>query len=313
MSSNTLTHMSHSEELSRATDHSRVGAFFELTKFRISVMVLLTFAVAAILESAFASSSLGWNSLIWGMIGMLLVAASGNSTNMLLERYTDFLMPRTADRPLPTYRLTATEVALFSAVTLGVGLAILFYLANWQTALCGSVNWILYSLIYTPLKRKHWCNTEVGAIAGAMPILMGALAATQTIGGVNWAFFGVLFFWQFPHFMAIAWKYRDQYRAGGMQMLTVTEPTGLAAGRKAVFTAVMLIIVSVVPAAFAPTWFGAALLTIAALILGGYYLVASWQFYRARNDQTARKLMLVSLLYLPLYMVALLTGLLIAN
>jgi heme o synthase len=310
--------MSDSAELAQATDHSRVQAFFELTKFRISVMVLLTFAVAAILESALldsslhaASTSLSWNSLVWGMIGMLLVAASGNSTNMYLERYTDFLMPRTADRPLPTYRLTATEVALFSAITLGVGLAMLLHLVNWQTALCGLLNWMLYSLVYTPLKRKHWCNTEVGAIAGAMPILMGSLAATGRVGWVGWAFFGVLFFWQFPHFMAIAWKYRDQYRAGGLQMLTVTEPTGQAAGRKAVFTAVLLIIVSLVPAVFAPSWFGAALLMIASLILGGVYLFASWQFYQTRNEATARKLMLVSLLYLPLYMTALIVGLLI--
>jgi protoheme IX farnesyltransferase len=172
---------------------------------------------------------------------------------------------------------------------------------------------MLYALIYTPLKRKHWSNTEIGAVAGAMPIVMGALAASEQISWINWAFFGVLFFWQFPHFMAIAWKYREQYRTGGLQMLTVTEPTGRAAGRKSVVTAAMLVVVSLVPAALAPSWIGTMLLSASALALGVYYLLAAWQFNLYRNDLTARRLMLVSLLYLPLYMVSLLAGLLIGR
>jgi protoheme IX farnesyltransferase len=305
--------MSHATELTGDANASRVQAYLELTKLRISVMVLLTFVVAAILEFQLTGTPISWGSLVWGMLGMLLVAGSGNATNMYVERYTDFRMPRTAARPLPTYRLRSTEVALFSAITLGMGLAILFQWVNWPTALCGLLNWVLYALIYTPLKRRHWCNTEVGAIAGAMPIIMGALAATEQISLVNWAFFGVLFLWQFPHFMAIAWKYRDQYRSGGLRMLTVTEPTGRAAGQKAVVSAALLIVMSLVPAAFSKNWIGVTVLAIPALMLGGYYLAAAWQFFLQRNDQTARKLMLVSLFYLPMYMIALLAGTLIAR
>jgi protoheme IX farnesyltransferase len=300
--------MNLSTETTQTAETSRVGAYLELTKMRISVMVLLTFAVAAVLEATVAGIPVAWSGLYWGLLGMLLVAASGNAMNMYIERYTDFLMPRTAVRPLPTYRLTSSEVAIFAAVTLGVGSAILFQLVNWQTAVCGLLNWILYSLVYTPLKRKHWINTEVGAVAGAMPILMGSLATTGSIGWLGWSFFGVLFFWQFPHFMAIAWKYRDQYRLGGLQMLTVTEPTGLAAGRKAVVTSTLLLLVSLAPALLIPSRIGSSVLLGVAIMLGIYYLLASWSFFRDRNDETARKLMLVSLLYLPLYMVALVVG-----
>lgn len=287
---------------STTAQSSRWQAYIELTKLRISVMVLITFAVAAVLAAHTAGQPIVPLTLFGGLVGMLLVAASGNAMNMYIERYTDFLMPRTAQRPLPAQKLTSTEVALFAAVTIGSGTVILFEMVNWQTAACGVANWILYAFIYTPLKRKHWSNTEVGAVAGALPILMGSLATTQTVGLIGWAFFGVLFLWQFPHFMAIAWKYRDQYRAGGMQMLTVTEPTGRAAGRKAVLTAVLLMVVSLIPACCVRTWFQGGLLIVLALILGWYYLQASLAFNRDRNDGTARKLMRVSLLYLPLYM-----------
>lgn len=284
---------------------TRLQAYIELTKLRISVMVLLTFVVTGILAATTSGTPLQLVTLFWGVLGMSLVAFSGNAANMYLERYSDFLMPRTSGRPLPSSRLSASEVAIFTAISLGVGLALLWQAVNWQTALCGAANWILYALIYTPLKRRHWINTEVGAVAGAMPILMGSLATTGSVGLIGWSFFGVLFFWQFPHFMAIAWKYRDQYRAGGLQMLTVTEPTGKAAGRKSVITAVLLIAVSLIPIVLTSHWFPATLLVLLAVGLGGYYLRASWRFLRDRNDATAKHLLRSSLLYLPLYMIVL--------
>ena len=281
---------------------SRREAYIELTKMRISVMVLFTFAVPAILE---AGSDLNILVLLSSMAGMLLLACSGNAMNMFIERYTDFLMPRTSNRPLPAGRLSATEVATFGAVTLGASLAILLACTNWQTAACGVANWILYVFIYTPLKRHHWINTEVGSIAGALPVLMGSLATTGTVGVIGWSLFGVLVFWQFPHFMAIAWKYRDQYAKGGLKMLTVVDPSGLRAGRKSVITAVLLIVVSLVPVILLPSIWHIAIFSLVALGLGWAYLKASIFFARDRNDQTARSLMLSSLLYLPLYMLAL--------
>ena len=297
----------------------RMPAYVELTKMRISVMVVLTFLVAAAVSPAMyyaptdanliqvpAFPSLGV--LFWGTVGMLLVCFSGNAMNMYVERKTDSLMPRTACRPLPAEKLTSAEVLLFGAATFVLSAAIFAYFVNWQTTVCAAINWIVYVVVYTPLKRKTWFNTEIGAIAGALPVIMGSLATTGTITIVAWAFFGVLVFWQFPHFMAIAWKYRDEYKAGGLQMLTVVDPSGKRAGFKSVLTCVLLILVSLIPVLQVRTVYHGILLAVIALIVGLPYLKASIAFNADRNDATAKKLMRSSLLYLPLYM----TGLMIA-
>ena len=283
----------------------RMPAYVELTKMRISIMVVLTFIVAAIVsQPGFIDVPI----LFWGTIGCLLICFSGNAMNMYVERKTDLLMPRTAGRPLPAEKLTSLEVLAFGALTFVLSAVIFWYFVNWQTTVCAAVNWIVYVVIYTPLKRKTWFNTEIGAIAGALPVIMGALAATATVPMVAWAFFGVLVFWQFPHFMAIAWKYRHEYEAGGLQMLTVVDPSGKRAGFKSVLTCVLLIVCSLIPIFEVRTIFHVILLIVISLIVGAPYLKASIGFNSDPNDVTAKKLMRSSLLYLPLYM----TGLLIA-
>ena len=278
---------------------SRVAAYVELTKLRISVMVLITFVVAALIATGGVIND--WASFVMAIIGMLAIAASGNSLNMYIERYSDFYMNRTAKRPLPNQRLSASEVALFGAITFGIGLGFLLSV-NLPIAICGLANWILYVFVYTPLKRTTWLNTEVGAVAGAMPIVMGSLATTGTIGFTNLIFFTVLLLWQFPHFMAIAWIYKDDYARGGLKMLTVVDPTGKRAGRKAVFTAVLIVIIGVLPAMMmrtpVHTWVFAVIVTLLAMV----YLKASMQFSKSLDEPSARKLLRVSLLYLPLYM-----------
>jgi len=282
----------------------RLSAFLELTKMRISIMVVLTFIVAAIIsQPQFINPML----LLWGTIGCLLVCFSGNAMNMFVERKTDSLMPRTAGRPLPAAKLTSAEVLIFGAVTFVVSIVIFWFLVNPATAICAAVNWIVYVVVYTPMKRYTWFNTEVGAVAGALPVIMGALSTSETVPLVAWAFFGVLVFWQFPHFMAIAWKYRHEYEAGGLQMLTVVDPSGKRAGFKSVLTCVLLIICSLIPAFEVRVIFQVILLVVIALIVGAPYLKASIAFNADPNDATAKKLMRSSLLYLPLYM----TGLLI--
>ncbi len=303
-----MSALSTSPEISTAKSTTRVQAYIALTKLRISVMVLFTFAVAAVLSASAAGVGISIGLLTGALVGMLMIASSGNAMNMYLERYSDFLMPRTASRPLPAQRLSSTEVARFAAITFGVGVAFLFAAVNWQTAVCGMANWILYVFVYTPLKsRTHW-NTEIGAVAGAMPIVMGSLAATGSVGLVCWAFFGVLFLWQFPHFMAIAWMYRDQYRKGGLKMLTVTEPTGAAAGRKAVVTGGLLIVVSLLPLVVLRTPIHMGVFAVIAVLLGVFYLNAAIAFYGSRTDQLARRLLRVSLLYLPAYMLLLIVS-----
>lgn len=283
---------------------SRVQAYVELTKMRITVMVLLTFACMAFLASVVAAVPIDVTTLLCGLAGMTLIASSGNSMNMYLERYSDFQMPRTAGRPLPAKALSSTEVVTFASVALGVGLAILFAGVNWETGLCGLGNWLLYVYVYTPLKRVTSWNTEIGAIAGAMPVLMGSLATTRTVGLLGWSFFAVLFLWQFPHFFAIAWKYRDQYEMGGLKMLTVTEPTGWFAGLKSVVAGLLLIAVSLLPVVALSGTLRIGLFAGVALLLGVAYLIPAIRFFHSRNHQTARKLLHASLLYLPIYMLA---------
>ena len=274
-------------------------------------MVLLTFVCAAVLASVAIGERPDLGTLLAGIIGMLFIACSGNAMNMYVERYSDFLMPRTAKRPLPAKELTPAEVATFGAITFGIAVAFLFGGVNWQTGVCGVANWILYVLIYTPLKRYTPLNTEIGAVAGALPVIMGSLATTGSVGLVGWSLFGVLFLWQFPHFFAIAWMYRDQYKAGGLKMLTNTEPTGRLAGIKSVVGCVALIIVSLLPVidlwADVPTngWWRIILFVLVCLYIGWPYLKASIAFLKKRDDVIARKLLRSSLLYLPLYMMVL--------
>ncbi|HMP80546.1 MAG TPA: heme o synthase [Pirellulaceae bacterium] len=288
--------------MKRTIFSARQQAFWELTKPRISLMVLVTIVVAGFVGASGAPD--GW--LLWHVaFGMFMVAASGNAMNMYLERYTDFLMPRTAKRPLPDQRLSARDVAMFAAICFGVGIGYLATTLNWQTTVCAAATWLLYVFVYTPMKTRTWLNTEVGALAGALPVVAGSLA---TSGGMNWyslALFLVLVLWQFPHFMAIAWMYRDQYREGGLQMLTVVEPTGVSAGRKAVALAVGTWLVSLMPVlglgvGTAAMWF-AGLATVAGL----YYLIASIRFARERDDRTAWQLLRVSVIYLPIYLILL--------
>lgn len=283
---------------------SRWSAYVELTKLRISVMVLVTFVVAAVLAGAGGPISLPV--LLGASFGMLAIAASGNAMNMFVERYSDFLMKRTQTRPLPDQRLSATEVATFGAVSFGVGVAVLLAAVNWQIAVCGIANWVLYVFIYTPMKRWTSFNTEVGAIAGAMPVIMGCLATIEGVNLVGWSLFSVLVLWQFPHFMAIAWMYRQDYAAGGLKMLTVVDPTGKRAGRKAVVTAVLILLVSLIPILTFRTPVHGIVFATLAIALGGWYLKASINFARELTDGIARKLLRVSLVYLPCYMLILL-------
>jgi protoheme IX farnesyltransferase len=277
--------------------------YIELIKPRISAMVVLTVLVAGFLS--YTSGSLG--AIVCAAIGVALVAASGSAWNQYLERYSDFLMPRTAKRPLPRQSLTAGQVAVFGAVTFGVGMAWLLTLVNWTAGMLGLATWILYVWVYTPLKPRTWWNTAVGAVAGAMPILVGA-AACGWISPLAWLFFGVLFLWQFPHFMAIAWLYRADYAMGGLKMVTVVDPTGRLAGWHAMVTAIALFPATLATLLWLPGIVAGAIYGVAVVVLNAWYLVASVQFAREPGESSARRLMRVSLVYLPLYMLVLLTA-----
>ena len=282
----------------------KIAAYVELTKPRISTMVLITVWVAALVSGGV------WDGLavFHAIVGTFLIAASGSALNQYIERFTDFAMPRTAQRPLPAQQLTASEVTIFGSVTFGIGLVYLATTVNLIAAVLGFVTWAIYVWIYTPLKRVTWFNTVVGAVSGAMPILIGGAAVSAWTTPATMTFFAVLFFWQFPHFMAIAWKYRQQYEEGGLKMLTNVEPTGKAAGWCALLTSISLLGTSLLPLMWIESRGIAIVFGATTLLFGLSYIYYSARFFIDRNNGTAKSLLRTSLLYLPAYMVVLVVG-----
>jgi protoheme IX farnesyltransferase len=273
--------------------------YVELTKPKISVLVLVTVAVAMFVGNWGPPSS--WL-LFHTLAGTALVAASASALNQRLERATDALMARTAGRPLPAGRLGEREALVFGGVTIALGLGYLALAVNELAAALGALTWILYVPLYTPLKRLTPFNTVVGAVAGALPTLIGWAAVGGSFsfspggGGVTAAtLFLIVYLWQFPHFMAIAWIYRRQYAAAGLRMLTVVDPSGSRAGSQAVMAALALLPVSLVPVVqhAGATYFAAA------TTLGLAYLACSALFCLRRDEASARWLLRASLIYLP--------------
>ena len=272
---------------------ARLLDYVELTKPKIAVLVLATVAVAHFVAR--------WGQpnpwvLLHALLGTLLVASSASALNQWLERDRDALMQRTCQRPLPSGRLRSAEVVCFAVVSIVAGLAYLAFMVNLTTALLGLLTWVLYVWIYTPLKSRTSLNTAVGAVAGALPVLMGWAAADTRFDMRAFALFLIVLLWQFPHFMAIAWIYRKQYAQSGLKMLTVVDPSGRRAGVQAVLSALALLLVSLVPALLMPdsSFYG-----LAAFGLGVGQLVCSILFFARLDDWAARLLLRASLVYLP--------------
>jgi protoheme IX farnesyltransferase len=211
-------------------------------------------------------------------------------------------MPRTADRPLCAGRLYPTEVLFFAAVTVAAGAVYLWLLVNWQAALWGLATWFVYVWVYTPLKMASPLNTMVGAVAGALPVFIGWSVGQTVLDARGAALFLVVFLWQFPHFMAIAWIYREQYSQAGMRMLPVVDPSGRRAGAQAVLAAAALLPISLLPMIYTPgvLWYLAA-----AVLLGLAQLWCAVAFCVDRNQTSARWLLRASLVYLPALLVLL--------
>ncbi|MDX1945138.1 MAG: heme o synthase [Pirellulaceae bacterium] len=273
----------------------RLRDYVELTKPRIAVLELVVVLTAGVVAT--------WGqpdpaTIAHALFGTLLVAASASAANQWLERFSDSRMPRTADRPLPTGRISSTEALVFAGLTLLAGT---LYIAAFLNLAClgwALAAWVAYVAVYTPLKLHSALNTAVGAVAGALPVLIGWSATGAALDGRALALFLVLFLWQFPHFMAIAWLYREQYARGGHQMLTVVDPTGRRAGRQAVLAALALIPVSLVPVLAAPG-LGTILYVTLAGLLGFGQLALAIAFAHSATDWRARLLLRASLVYLP--------------
>lgn len=281
---------------------ARGADYVELTKPRIAAMVLVTVGVAAFVAN-------------WGppnpwllantLLGTALVAASASALNQWLERDTDARMARTSDRPLPAGRLSGVQVVCFSVVTIVLGSVQLALAVGLKTAALGLLTWTLYVWIYTPLKTRTPSNTVVGAVAGALPVLMGWSAVGGPLDLRAWSLFLIVFLWQFPHFMAIAWIYRHQYAGAGLRMLSTIDPSGYRAGAQAIVSALVLIPVSLVPCLLQPA---GEIYFAWSLLLGLGQLACAVCFFVQLSDRAARRLLLASLVYLPAMMGLLVLG-----
>lgn len=272
--------------------------YLVLAKPRITVMILLTVAVAMVFASRLLNASVG--PMVWlsAMIGTSMVAASASVLNQWYERDRDSLMPRTRNRPLPSGRLTMSEANVFGWLLFLVGALLIYLGSNATAAAVALVTWFIYCWVYTPMKVWSWWNTAVGTLPGALPVMIGWTAAGGSISSWEaWGLTSIVILWQFPHFMAIAWLYKDQYTQAGFRMLTREEPSGVAAGWHAVIPAALLCLLCYF--VLKPDSFAGWIVTSIAVAIASYQLLASIKFLMQRDPVTARKLLRTSLVFLP--------------
>lgn len=277
-----------------AEEAAKKSVWADLIKARLTTLVVLTTAAGFY---AGWRGPLDWMFLFHTVFGTALVASGAAALNQLLEREHDAKMRRTETRPLPAGRLTVETVLLVGVGLSIVGLIWLAVAVNLLTSVLGAMTLILYVWIYTPLKRVTTLNTVVGAIPGALPPLMGWTAARGEISAGGWALFAILFFWQLPHFLAIAWIYREDYARGGFKMLPVADPEGRRTAGQAMSHTLGLLAVSLSP--FVLRLAGKIYLA-AALGLGFVFFMAALRFSQQLTIPRARALFFVSIIYLPL-------------
>ena len=268
--------------------------FLALTKPRLNLLVLLTTVAGLYLAAPDGVAPL---TLLHTLIGTALVAGGASALNQVWERDTDGLMRRTRTRPVPDGRLQPADAARFGIILSIAGLAQLAAGVNVLSAVVAAVTLASYVLLYTPLKRRTWLSTLVGAFPGALPPVIGWAAATGDISAAAVTLFAIVFLWQMPHFLAIAWLYREDYARAGLPLLPVVEPDGRSTGRQAVAYAAALLPVSVAPAFFG---LGGPVYIAAALTLGAVLLGLSALFARERSTESARRLFFASIIYLPI-------------
>ena len=281
-------------QVSRAQGRARVAAYVALTKPRITFLLVLSMLAGFVVGTP---ERVNYALMLHTMAATILLASGVAALNQFIERDLDVLMKRTETRPLPTGQLLAVEALIFGLGVTFLAEIYLYWFVNPLSALVGVGVIIGYVMLYTPLKTRTPLSTTIGAFPGALPPVLGWAASRGEIGVGAWVLFAIMFFWQFPHFLAIAWMYKEDYKRAGIVMLPVIESDGRITARNIVSYAVLLLPVSLLPTYLHLAgwlYFGGALL------LGLWFLTASIKTARSKTIPDARKLLLASVLYLPL-------------
>ncbi len=267
--------------------------YIQLTKPRITWLILMSTGVGYFFG---AMDGWTWSVLLHTLLGTAFIASGTAALNQWWEREADKKMVRTQNRPLPAERLKPKRALLFAIVLSAIGFAELSLGANLLTGLLGLFTLASYLFVYTPLKQRTPHATTIGAIPGAMPPLIGYAAAHGTLTAQGWALFAILFLWQFPHFYAIAWMYKDDYSKAGIKMLPVVDPSGDSTVRQILFYSLALI-----PISLLPRYLGMSgnVYLVGALILGAIYFYSGVLVARELNRAQARRVLLTSIVYLP--------------
>jgi protoheme IX farnesyltransferase len=272
--------------------------YLALTKPRITWLILMSTGVGY-----FFGLKREWNGwpdfilLLHTTIGTGLIASGTAALNQWYEREADRLMRRTAGRPLPSGLLTPNRALWFGIALAIAGFLELVFAVNPLSGMLGLLTLGAYLFVYTPLKQRSHLSTVIGALPGAMPPLIGYAASFGSLPAEAWTLFAILFVWQFPHFLAIAWMYREDYARAGIRMLPVVEPDGMSTGRQIVLYASTLIPVSLFPALLGMT---GKLYLVGALLLGGWFLYTGVRVAFDRTNIRARRVLLASVIYLPM-------------
>ena len=270
-----------------------MGDLAELTKMRLTTLVLITTFVGFLLGSG---ERLDWARLVHTLIATGLVAGAAAVLNQTIEVNVDRLMERTRNRPLPAGRMSRTTALALGIAMAGSGLVYMALATTFLATYLATATLLIYLAFYTPMKRRNSLCVSIGAVAGAIPPVIGWTAAGGPAGGGAWVLFGVLFSWQMPHFLAIAWMYRDQYAKAGFRMLRRDDVSGRVTALQALLFSIALTAVTVIP-----VWSrgGAGGFLIAALTINALLVGCSAHFVAARSHAAARRLFFASILYLP--------------
>ena len=279
---------------------SKVADYVQFTKLRLSALVVLS---AAICFAFGSSGSIDWYKMLFLLFGGFLVTGASNGINQILEKDTDKMMSRTLNRPLPQERMSVNEAAIVSSILAVSGISILWFLINPLSGFLGFIALILYTAIYTPLKKITPFAVFIGAFPGAIPPLLGYVAAKGSIDVFGWILFAIQFIWQFPHFWAIAWVLDEDYRKAGFKMLPSPGGKDKSSAFQTLVYSIGLIPISLLPLLFNMTGMIAG---VVIFICGVLFAVQAFKLYKSCSVESASKLMFASFIYLPIVQIAIL-------